>query len=84
MPGHLCVGSGRNDAAHLVLSDSKGPVIVLLIPKEFVSKRVTIESKKLEGMILPTCNGSMAVVGQHGEQLLQIAQKMRQAVSWRL
>jgi hypothetical protein len=50
--------------------------------EEFMSKRVSIESKKLGGMILPTCNGSMAVVGQHGEQLLQIGQKMRQAVSW--
>ena len=51
----------------MVLNGSKGPVIVLPMPKEFVSKRVTIESKKLEGMILPTRNGSMAVVGQHGE-----------------
>jgi hypothetical protein len=71
----LCLSS-KNGAVHFVLNGSKGPVIVLPMPKEFVSKRVTIKSKKLEGMILPTCNGSIAVVGPHGEQLLQIAQKM--------
>jgi hypothetical protein len=74
----------KNGAVHLVFNGSKGLIIVLLLPREFVSEPVPIHSKKLEGMILPTRNGSMALVGQHGEQLQQIAQKIRQAVSWRL
>ncbi len=74
----------KNGGVHLVFDGSKGPVIVLLLPREFISKPIAIHSEKLEGMILPTRNGSMALVGQHGEQLQQIAQKIRQAVSWRL
>jgi hypothetical protein len=74
----------KNGGVHLVFDGSKGPVIVLLMPKEFISKPIAIHSQKLEGVILPTRNGSMALVGQHGEHLQQIAQKIHQAVSWRL
>jgi Protein of unknown function (DUF3379) len=74
----------KNVGAHLVFDGDKGPVIVLLSPKEFVPKPITIYSEKLEGMILPTANGSMAVVGQHGEDLQEVARKMRQAVTWRM
>ncbi len=74
----------KNGGVHLVFDGTRGPVIVLLMPKEFISKPVAVHSEKLEGVILPTRNGSMALVGQHGEHLQQIAQKIRQAVSWRL
>lgn len=74
----------KNVGAHLVFDGDKGPVIVLLSPREFVSKPITIHSEKLEGVILPTRNGSMALVGQHGENLREIEQKIRQAVAWRL
>lgn len=73
----------KNGGVHLVFDGRRGPIIVLLLPKEFVPKVIPIHSEKLEGMILPTPNGSMALVGQPGEHLLQIAQKIRQAVSWR-
>lgn len=74
----------KNGGVHLVFDGSKGIVIVLLMPKDFVSKPVNVHSEKLEGVILPTGNGSMALVGQHGEHLQQIAQRIRQAVTWRL
>ena len=79
----LCALS-KNGGVHLVFDGNKGPVIVLLMPKEFISKQIAIHSEKLEGVILPTRNGSMALVGQHGERLQPIVQKIREAVSWRL
>lgn len=72
----------KNGGVHLVFDGGKGPVIVLLLPREFISKPIAVRSEKVQGVILPTRNGSMALVGQNGEQLQQIAQKIRQAVSW--
>lgn len=74
----------KNGGVHLVFDGNKGPVIVLLLPKEFVPQPISIRSEKLEGVILPTSNGSMALVGQHGEDLQEIAQRIHRAVTWRL
>lgn len=74
----------ENGGAHLVFDGRKGPVIVMLLPKEFVSAPTAIQSNKVAGLVLPTSNGSMTIVGERGEPLQEIAQRMRDAVTWRL
>lgn len=74
----------EHGGAHLVFDGRKGPVIVLLLPKEFVAAPTAIQREKMAGLVLPTTNGSMALVSEHGESLQEIAQRMRGAVTWRL
>lgn len=74
----------EHGGAHLVFDGRKGPVIVLLLPKEFVGAPTAIQTEKMTGLVLPTGNGSMALVSEHGESLQEVAQRMRGAVSWRL
>lgn len=74
----------EHGGAHLVFEGRKGPLIVLLLPKEFVAAPTTIQIEEISGLVLPTGNGSMALVSEHGESLQEIAQRMRGAVTWRL
>lgn len=74
----------QHGGAHLVVDGRKGPVIVLLLPKEFVAAPTAIQIEEMAGLVLPTGNGSMALVSEHGESLQEIAQRMRNAVTWRL
>ena len=74
----------EHGGAHLVFDGRKGPVIVLLLPKEFVETPTPIQKEKMAGLVLPTRNGSMALVSEHGESVQEIAQRMRGAVTWRL
>ncbi len=74
----------EHGGAHLVFDGRKGPVIVLLLPKEFVAAPTAIQRKEISGLVLPTGNGSLALVSEHGEPLQEIAQRIRDAVTWRL
>jgi hypothetical protein len=53
--------------AHLVLNGSKGPVTVLLMPGEKIQHRRNIRSSDFDGVIVPTQDGSIAIVGGMGE-----------------
>ena len=74
----------EHGGAHLVFEGRKGPLIVLLLPQEFVAAPTAIQIEEISGLVLPTGNGSMALVSEHGESLQEIAQRMRGAVTWRL
>ncbi len=68
----------------LVLAGLKGPVNVLLMPGVYVENRRPLRSKKLNGVIVPTVNGSIAIIGERGEALDDMEQRLRSAISWRL
>ncbi|MFQ5756948.1 MAG: DUF3379 family protein [Acidiferrobacterales bacterium] len=68
----------------LVLAGMKGPVNVLLMPGVYVDNRRALRSKQWNGVIVPTANGSMAIVGEQGEALDDVEQQVRSAVIWRL
>ena len=66
--------------AHLVLEGEKGPVTVLLMPGEPVTRRLTVHDGELHGIIVPAGDGSVAIVGQPGERLDGIERRLRLAV----
>lgn len=66
--------------AHLVLEGEKGPVTVLLMPGEPVTRRLTVHDGEFHGIIVPTGDGSVAIVGQPGERLDGIERRLRLAV----
>lgn len=56
-------------SAHLVLSGSRGPVTVLVMPRQSVSAPLRIRDGRHEGIIVPNAGGSIAIVGERGESL---------------
>lgn len=66
--------------AHLVLEGAKGPVTVLLLPAEPVAGSLEIGDADFRGIVVPAGQGSMAIVGERGEPLESIEQRLRRAV----
>lgn len=67
---------------HLVIQGDDGPVMVLLIPDEFVDGPTSITEEGFSGMIYPHANGSIAVVGTDGEDIDLAAKRILEAVDW--
>ncbi len=67
---------GKHRSGHLVLAGTKGPVTVLLLPGEPVVRRKSLEGGGLQGILVPTGTGSMAIVGEPGEALDKVEQRL--------
>jgi len=69
---------------HLVMQGERGPVMLLLLPHERVSGPVPLElpEEGLSGVIIPLGEGSIAVMGEAGESIEPIRERLRTAVEW--
>lgn len=80
----LCPFRGHQ-VAHFAVQGRAGPVTVMLLPDEHVSRATTVREEGFEGTILPlSIGGSMAVVGQTGEDLDFIQERLVSAIGWKL
>lgn len=70
--------------AHLVLEGREGPVVVLLLPGKHIAGPKVVSGDRADGIIVPTNNGSMVIVGDEGEALDDIERRLHAAVVWRL
>ena len=69
-------------SGHLVMKGDVAPVTVLLMCHETVTRRVRFASGAWQGVIIPTEQGAMAVVGAPGEVLDGFEDRVRAAVRW--
>ncbi|MEA1889788.1 MAG: DUF3379 family protein, partial [Pseudomonadota bacterium] len=70
----------KNAGAHLIVNGESGPVTVLVMPGEYIDRDINIRSGRFDGAIYPTGYGSLAVVGEKGEYIPPIAEKMLQGI----
>lgn len=77
-----CNIRNKEKGAHLVLQGNKGPVTVLFMPGETVATRTPIQDKRFHGVIFPAQHGSIAVVGEKGELIEAVEQKINMAVGY--
>jgi hypothetical protein len=71
--------------AHFVVQGPDGPVTVLLLPDEEVTEPVPVNEDGVVGTIFSLeTGGSIAVVGNPGEQIEEIKNQVAAAVKWRL
>jgi len=76
-----CLMRKRN-GVHLVLSGEQGPITAFFMPGEHVEETIPVKSERFQGTITPTGWGSVAVVGEHGENLQDMTARLSTAVSW--
>ncbi len=76
-----CLMRKRN-GVHLVLPGENGPITAFFMPGENPEKAIAVESERFQGHIAPTSWGSVAVVGEHGENLEGMAEQLGKAVEW--
>ena len=67
---------------HLVIQGRSGPVTVILMPEERVRSAQTITGERINGVILPVGNGSIAIIGGEDEDLEPIQRRLIDSVTW--
>ena len=67
---------------HLVIQGKSGPVTVILMPEERVRSAQTITGERINGVILPVGNGSIAIIGGEDEDLEPIQRRLIDSVTW--
>ena len=72
----------KRDGVHLIVQGKMGPVTVLLMPGEHITRRATLTDERFTGVLTPTPDGSMAILGEQGEILRAIEHKVRSSVRW--
>lgn len=70
----------KNAGAHLITNGKSGPVTVLVMPGEHIDREINIRSSRFDGAIYSTAYGSLAIVGEKGEHIPPIAEKMLQNI----
>ena len=76
-----CLMRARN-GVHLVLPGKRGPITVFYMPGEMTDRVLAVNSSRFAGEIVPTRWGSIAVVGENGESLEGIGDRLAAAVRW--
>jgi hypothetical protein len=67
---------------HLVVTTSRGPVTVLLLPHEHVTQRTTFHEDGMTGVITPAPHGSVAILALGSESVDAAAREIQQSVRW--
>jgi hypothetical protein len=67
---------------HLVMPGQMGPITVFFMPGEMTESSMPVSSTRFSGKILPTAWGSIAVVGENGEPLDGLGERLAAAVNW--
>lgn len=69
---------------HLVIVGRRGPVTLFFMPGESIVAGMQFDSQDLHGAIVPNSVGSMAVLGNPGEQVQEIARQLNPRVRWQI
>lgn len=67
---------------HLVVTTSRGPVTVLVLPNENVSQRTDFHEDGMSGVITPAPHGSIAILALGSESVDAVAHEIQQSVRW--
>lgn len=67
---------------HLVVTTSRGPVTVLVLPHEKVAQRTTFHEDGMSGVIAPAPRGSIAILALGSESIDAVAKEIQQSVHW--
>ena len=70
------------EVPHLVIQGERGPVTILLMPGQPVDAVETIVGDSINGVIIPVGDGSIAIIGEDGERLDRIEDKVKNSVTW--
>jgi len=76
-----CLMRERN-GVHLVMPGRMGPITVFFMPGEMTDAELPVDSPRFAGRIIPTGWGSIAVVGENGEPLQGLGERLATVVHW--
>ena len=72
----------KKKGVHMVVEGSIGPITVMMLPDSPVTSQQLINDKRFKGLIMPAGKGSMAVLGEKGESLKLLQEKLIENIRW--
>jgi hypothetical protein len=93
--GYAAAGIGRVNYAgdceiqehpgvHIILPGQSGPVTVIYISQERVRHDSRFEHTRFDGILLPAGKGSLAIIGEHGEALGELTERLKNNIKWKM
>jgi hypothetical protein len=76
-----CIINGHS-APHLVVQGQHGPITILLMPEEAVDDAIALEGDNVHGVIVPSGDGSIAIIANREEPLDAVRQNVIDSVTW--
>ena len=76
-----CVINGKT-VPHLVIQGEHGPITLLLMPDEMIDVARTFMGERVNGVLIPHGNGSIAIIGENEQDLTNIEQSVVDSVEW--
>ena len=67
---------------HMVLAGENGPVTIIFMPNDQIQANVTVNNSYFSGIITPCPRGSIAIIGEHGENIEAIHKKIQNQIQW--
>lgn len=67
---------------HLIIQGTNGPVTILLMPNEHISRTMPITDSRFNGRLIPVSNGSIAIVGENNENLNEIEIRLQRVFAF--
>ncbi|MGH8497027.1 MAG: DUF3379 family protein [Gammaproteobacteria bacterium] len=77
----VCLFRG-NVVPHLVVRDEAGPVTVMVLREEKVSAPMPIDEEGFRGTIVPSGEGSIAILGQQPVDVDRVRARVLEALTW--
>ncbi|SMY33098.1 hypothetical protein PMAL9190_00863 [Photobacterium malacitanum] len=87
LPGHIYYlnycGFDGNRALHMVVGTDKGKMTVFIVPQTSTQMATDSDSTN-QSLLLPLQDASLIVVGDKGEKLMPIAEKLKSELYWQI
>ncbi len=76
-----CIINGK-EVPHLVMQGANGPITVLLLPDEMVDMARSFRGERINGVILPHGEGSIAIIGENEQEIGNVQNRVVNSVEW--
>ncbi|MGF1724256.1 DUF3379 domain-containing protein [Photobacterium nomapromontoriensis] len=88
LPGHVYYvnhcGFGDQNALHMIMGTAHGKVTVFIVPTDTSSALTTFADSNMQGVVLPAHNADLIVVGEKGQDITPVAQKLKSDLQWEI
>ncbi|MCW8331921.1 DUF3379 domain-containing protein [Photobacterium sp. SDRW27] len=87
LPGHVYYvnhcGFGDKNALHMVMATDSGKVTVFVVPEQSQSMS-PFSDNSLQGVVMPIQNASLIVVGDKGQDVTPVANRLKSNLNWEI
>ncbi|MEL6115296.1 DUF3379 domain-containing protein [Photobacterium sp. SP02] len=85
LPSHVYYlnhcGFNGSGALHMVIGGKHGKITVFVVPQSSNAMK-SFEDGKMRGVVMPSQNASLIVVGNKGEDVMPVAEQLKDAMRW--